>query len=83
MFDIKLHLLSCHIDSLSNRTVWLVISYMPEVLATLLSSQNSKVISEAKYDNIVAHLSQPHAATDTADPKLSGGSGIREFVMHD
>ena len=52
------------------------ISYMSEVLASLLSSWNSKVISEAKYDKIVAHLSQPHAATDTADPKLRWWSEI-------
>ncbi|KAI0238140.1 39S ribosomal protein L20, mitochondrial [Lamellibrachia satsuma] len=42
---------------------------MSEVLASLLSSRNSKVISEAKDDKIVVQLSQPYAATDTVDPR--------------
>ena len=46
------------------------ISYMFEVLACLLSSRNSKFISEAKYDNLGAHLLHPHAAIDMADSKL-------------
>ena len=39
---------------------------MSEVVTNLLLVQNSKVISEAKYDKIAEHL-RPYAATD---PKL-------------
>ena len=45
------------------------ICYTSEVLASLLSSRNSKVISEANDDKIVVQLSQPYAATETVDPR--------------
>ena len=40
---------------------------MSEVVTNLLLVQNSKVISEAKYDKIIEHLQRPYAATN---PKL-------------